>query len=104
MGRCPECFLELHVEQGPVLERAGASLGVVGGIVGMVQGERVFEGAAGHAGTVPMEARRDALVAAAEYVLRVRDTAAAIPDAVATVGRVDVEPGAGNVIPGRVRV
>jgi allantoate deiminase len=103
-GPLPACFLELHIEQGPVLERAGAPLGVVSGITGMVRAERVFEGAAGHAGTVPMDVRRDAMVAAAEYVLRVRDAAAAVPDAVATVGRVEVEPGAGNVIPSRVRV
>jgi allantoate deiminase len=104
VGDLPACFLELHIEQGPVLERAGAPLGLVSGITGMARAERLFEGAAGHAGTVPMGARRDALVAAAEYVLRVRDTAARIPDAVATVGRVEVEPGAGNVIPNRVRV
>jgi len=103
-GELPAAFLELHVEQGPVLESAGAPLGIVTGITGMVRGERVFEGAAGHAGTVPMAVRRDALVAAAEYVLRVRDAAAAIDGAVATVGRLDVEPGAGNVIPATVRL
>ena len=102
-GEHPACFLELHVEQGPVLARAGAPLGLVTGITGMARGERVFEGDAGHAGTVPMDVRRDALVPAAEYVLRVRDVAAAILDAVATVGQLEVEPGAGNVIPSRVR-
>ena len=100
----PRCFLEVHVEQGPVLERAGAPLGLAMGIVGIVRGERVFEGRAGHAGTVPMAGRADALVAAAEYVLRVRDSASAIPDAVATVGQIDVEPAAANVIPSRVRI
>jgi allantoate deiminase len=100
----PRCFLETHVEQGPVLERAGAPLGLAQGIVGIVRAERVFEGRAGHAGTVPMEGRADALVTAAEYILRVRDSAAAIPDAVATVGQIDVEPGAVNVIPSRVRI
>ena len=100
----PEAFLELHIEQGPTLSRRGAPLGVVTGIVAMVRGERVFEGDPGHAGTVPMEARRDALAAAAEYVLRVRDAAAAVDGAVATVGEVHVEPGAANVIPGRVRL
>jgi acetylornithine deacetylase/succinyl-diaminopimelate desuccinylase-like protein len=74
------------------------------GIVGIVRGERTFEGQAGHAGTVPMVGRQDALVAAALYVLQVRDIAGAIDGAVATVGQVDVEPGAVNVIPGRVRV
>jgi len=101
-GALPRAFLELHIEQGPVLAERGAPLGVVTNVVGIVRGTRVFEGAAGHAGTVPMSARRDALAAAAEYVLRVRDTAAAIDGAVATVGRLDVEPGAENVIPARV--
>src|SRR5436309_11228471 len=100
----PECFLEVHVEQGPVLERAGAPVGLPRGIVGIVRGERVFTGGPGHAGTVPMTARRAALVAAAEYVLRVRDLASNVDGAVGTVGQLDVEPGAANVIPGRVRV
>jgi acetylornithine deacetylase/succinyl-diaminopimelate desuccinylase-like protein len=103
-GELPSCFLEVHVEQGPILERAEAPLGLVTGIVGIVRGERVFEGAAGHAGTVPMADRHDALVAAAEYVLRARDVAAAGDGAVATVGEIAVEPGASNVIPGRVRL
>jgi acetylornithine deacetylase/succinyl-diaminopimelate desuccinylase-like protein len=103
-GPRPAAFLEMHVEQGPVLERAGVPLGLVTGIAGIVRADRVFEGNAGHAGTVPMSLRRDALVAAAEYVLHVRGTAAAIDGAVATVGRLEVEPGFGNVIPGRVRV
>jgi allantoate deiminase len=100
----PACFLEVHVEQGPILERAGAPLGLAMGIVGIVRAERIFEGRAGHAGTVPMEGRADALVAAAEYMLRVRDAAGAIEGAVATVGQIDVEPGAVNVIPSRVRI
>ena len=103
-GRLPECFLEVHIEQGPVLERAGVPLGLAMGIVGIIRGERTFEGHVGHAGTVPMQGRADALVAAAEYILRVRDIATAVDGAVATVGVVDVEPGAVNVIPGRVRV
>jgi acetylornithine deacetylase/succinyl-diaminopimelate desuccinylase-like protein len=103
-GTLPECFLEVHIEQGPVLERAGAPVGLAMGIVGIVRGERTFEGRVGHAGTVPMLGRADALVAAAEYVLQVRDIATAVDGAVATVGVVDVEPGAVNVIPGRVRV
>jgi acetylornithine deacetylase/succinyl-diaminopimelate desuccinylase-like protein len=103
-GELPECFLEVHVEQGPVLERADAPLGLTQGIVGIVRGERIFEGHAGHAGTVPMKGRTDALVAAAEYILRVRDLASASEGAVGTVGQIYVEPGAANVIPGRVRV
>jgi acetylornithine deacetylase/succinyl-diaminopimelate desuccinylase-like protein len=103
-GRLPKCFLEVHVEQGPLLERAGAPLGLARGIVGIVRGERVFDGEPGHAGTVPMAGRQDALIDAAEYILRVRDLSSAIEGAVGTVGQVDVEPGAANVIPGRVRV
>jgi allantoate deiminase len=103
-GALPECFLEVHIEQGPVLERAGVPLGLAMGIVGIVRGERTFEGQAGHAGTVPMPGRLDALVAAAEYILRVREAASDIDGAVATVGQVDIEPGAVNVIPSRVRV
>jgi acetylornithine deacetylase/succinyl-diaminopimelate desuccinylase-like protein len=101
-GQLPKAFLELHVEQGPVLGRKGAPLGIVTAIVGQVRGEVVFEGRADHAGTTPMDARNDALIAAAEFVLRVR--AAARDGAVATVGRLEVEPGAANVVPARVTV
>jgi acetylornithine deacetylase/succinyl-diaminopimelate desuccinylase-like protein len=100
----PSAFLELHIEQGPTLERAGVPLGVVASIVGYVRGELVFEGRAGHAGTTPMRDREDALVEAAIEILRVRDAALEVEGAVATVGELDVEPGAGNVIPGRVRL
>jgi allantoate deiminase len=103
-GPLPGSYVELHVEQGPVLERMGAPLGVVTGIVGSTRREVVFEGTAGHAGTSPMDTRYDALVQASEYVLRVRDAAKAIDGAVATVGVLDVEPGAVNVIPSRVRL
>ena len=103
-GPLPGRYVELHIEQGPVLERAGAPLGVVTGIVGYTRREVVFEGVAGHAGTTPMAARDDALSKAAEFILRVRDSAAAIEGAVATVGSLEVEPGAANVIPGRVRL
>jgi acetylornithine deacetylase/succinyl-diaminopimelate desuccinylase-like protein len=100
--RLPAAFLELHVEQGPVLERAGAPLGIVTAILGQARGEVVLEGRADHAGTTPMDARSDALVAAAELVLRVR--AAARDGSVATVGRLVVEPGAANVVPARATV
>ena len=100
----PAAFLEVHVEQGPVLEQAGAPLGVVTGIVGYVHAELVFEGRAGHAGTTPMAAREDALVAAAEAVLRIRAAAVGIEGAVATVGQLTVEPGGSNVVPSRVRI
>lgn len=103
-GGLPEAFLEVHVEQGPRLALAGAPLGVVTGIVGYARREVVLEGAAGHAGTTPMAARDDALVEAARYVLRVREAAVAIPEAVATVGQIEAFPGGVNVIPGRVRL
>lgn len=99
-GALPRAFLELHVEQGSVLLQAEAPLGIVSAIFGQAQGELVFEGRADHAGTTPMERREDALVAAAEFVLRVRK--AARNGAVATVGKLAVSPGAANVVPARV--
>jgi acetylornithine deacetylase/succinyl-diaminopimelate desuccinylase-like protein len=102
LGGLPAAFLELHVEQGPTLDRVGAPIGIVTAIVGQARGEVVFEGRADHAGTTPMDARSDALVAGADFVLRVR--AAAKNGATATVGRLEVEPGAANVVPARVTV
>lgn len=102
-GPLPQAFVEVHIEQGPRLAAAGAPLAVVSAIVGYVRGEVVVEGAAGHAGTTPMELRDDALVKAAQELLRMRDEAMAIEDAVLTVGRIEAEPGGINVIPGRVR-
>lgn len=98
----PRFFLELHVEQGPVLAERDVALGVVAGIVGYARGELVTEGRAGHAGTTPMGGRDDALVAAAAEIQHVRDAALAIPGAVATIGKLEVEPGGANVIPARV--
>ena len=98
----PEAFLEVHIEQGPVLERAGEPLGVVTAIAGQARGAVVFEGRADHAGTTPMDARKDALLDAARFVLHVRDCAR--DGAVATVGAVEIEPNAMNVVPGRVTV
>jgi acetylornithine deacetylase/succinyl-diaminopimelate desuccinylase-like protein len=98
----PDAYLELHIEQGPTLLRADAPLGVVTAIVGYVRGRKTFAGVPGHAGTTPMDVREDALVAAAEYVLRARDVAREIDGAVATIGQLRVEPGGTNVIPGRV--
>ena len=72
------------------------------GIVGYARGELVLEGRAGHAGTTPMAGRDDALVAAASEIQRVRDAAVGIPGAVATIGKLEVEPGGANVIPSRV--
>ncbi|OFW73367.1 MAG: hypothetical protein A2Y55_12030 [Actinobacteria bacterium RBG_16_68_12] len=103
-GGLPSAFLELHIEQGPLLEQAGSPLGVVTSIVGYARGELVFDGRADHAGTTPMDAREDALVKSAEGILRVRDAARSIEGAVATVGKLAIEPSAENVIPGRVRL
>jgi acetylornithine deacetylase/succinyl-diaminopimelate desuccinylase-like protein len=97
-----EAFLELHIEQGPVLERAGEPLGVVTAIAGQARGAVVFEGRADHAGTTPMDVRDDALLKAARFVLRVTESAR--DGAVATVGQVTVEPNAMNVVPARVTV
>jgi allantoate deiminase len=102
LAELPQAFVELHIEQGPVLERAGRPLGVVTAIAGQVRGQVVFEGRADHAGTTPMDARDDALVAAARFVLHVAGSAH--DGAVATVGSVTVEPNAGNVVPARVTV
>jgi N-carbamoyl-L-amino-acid hydrolase len=96
-------YLELHIEQGPVLEAAGVPVGVVGGIVGITWIDVVVEGQADHAGPSPMHLRRDALAAAAEIVQRVEGIAKERDEiAVATVGRLVVEPNVINTIPGRV--
>jgi acetylornithine deacetylase/succinyl-diaminopimelate desuccinylase-like protein len=96
----PEAFLEVHIEQGPVLALADEPLGVVTAIAGQARGTKVFEGRADHAGTTPMSARDDALVEAARFILHVRDCAR--PGTVATVGAAAVEPNAVNVVPARV--
>jgi hydantoinase/carbamoylase family amidase len=98
----PEAFIELHIEQGPVLERLGEPLGVVTGVIGQARGTMTFEGRAAHAGTTPMDERADALVEAARFVLHVRESAK--DGARATVGALEVEPGATNVVPQRVTV
>jgi allantoate deiminase len=97
-------YVELHIEQGPVLEAEKLPLGVVTGIVGQSRMRVVVLGDAGHAGTVPMRMRHDALAGAAELMLAVEQTALENEDdgMVATVGRIEASPGATNVIPGRV--
>jgi N-carbamoyl-L-amino-acid hydrolase len=102
-------FLELHIEQGVVLESAGVDVGVVTSIVGIRRMEIAFEGEADHAGTTPMSLRRDALVAAARTVDSVRRAAEALAAEsgdyfVATVGILEVSPSASNVVPGRCRL
>jgi allantoate deiminase len=95
-------YCEVHIEQGPVLEARNLPVAVVSAISGQSRLAVGFAGEAGHAGTVPMELRRDALCAAAELVLAVERTARDEPGLVATVGQFDVRPGASNVIPGEV--
>ena len=104
LSPAPAAFVECHVEQGAVLAAQDAALGVATAVVGVARGEAEFSGLARHAGTTPMDAREDALTAAAEFVLRLRDAASAVQGAVATVGRLEVEPGAVNVVPARVSV
>ena len=98
----PAASLELHIEQGPIMERAGARLGVVTAIAGQVRAEVEVSGDSGHAGTVPMIVRHDALAAAAEIVLALETLARQLGECVATVGHVVVEPNQTNVIPARV--
>jgi allantoate deiminase len=96
-------YLEVHIEQGPVLEDAGLPVGIVTAIAGASRLAVTVEGRAGHAGTVPMRLRRDALAAAAEMVLAVEAEAIGTPDLVATVGQIEVPRGAVNVIPACTR-
>lgn len=94
-------YLEVHIEQGPVLEQMDRPLGVVSAITGQTRLRLAFEGSSGHAGTVPMGSRRDALCAAAELTVAIEAFAAERPGLVATVGELTPEPGVANVIPGR---
>jgi allantoate deiminase len=96
-------YAELHIEQGPVLEAEGLPVGVVTAINGFSRMAVTIGGTAGHAGTVPMAMRRDALAAAAECVLAVERIGVSEPELVATVGRIEALPGAINVIPGEAR-
>ena len=98
----PDAFLEVHIEQGPVLAQLDEPLGVVSAIAGQARGFKVFEGRADHAGTTPMDARADALLEAARFILHVRDCAR--EGTVATVGAIEVEPNATNVVPAKATV
>jgi len=102
LAETPDAYLELHIEQGPVLASLGEPLGVVTAIAGQARGYRVFQGRADHAGTTPMDARDDALIAAAKFVLHVRECA--VEGTVATVGAIECEPNATNVVPEKVTV
>jgi allantoate deiminase len=97
-------YYEVHIEQGPALESADLALGVVTAIAGQTGATVTFSGTAGHAGTSPMSLRRDALTAAAEWILAVESLARERDGLVATVGRLTIMPGVGNVIPGRAEL
>ena len=100
-----KAYLELHIEQGGSLESDGTDIGIVEGFVGIRWWDVTVTGFANHAGTTPMNARRDALLAAARLVIAVNRAATSLPGRqVATVGRIRAEPGAPNVIPGRVEL
>ena len=95
-------YAEIHIEQGPVLEAENLPVGVVTAINGFSRLRVELTGVAGHAGTVPMNLRNDAMAAAAECVLAIETVANSDPELVGTVGRLEVKPGAINVIPGNV--
>jgi allantoate deiminase len=97
-------FLEIHIEQGPALEAEGFQVAAVTAIVGQSRHTLTWTGHTNHAGTTPMHLRRDALAGAAEWIVAVESLAQRVEGLVATVGHVDVEPNAANVIAGAVRV
>jgi allantoate deiminase len=97
-------FIEMHIEQGPVLEAENLQLAVVDAIVGQTRLGLRFTGQANHAGTTPMHLRRDALAGAAKWMTEVERIALSTPGLVATVGKIAAEPGAANVIPESVRL
>jgi N-carbamoyl-L-amino-acid hydrolase len=100
-----EAYIELHIEQGGILDKTGIEIGVVEGIVGITRYQVQVTGRANHAGTTPMADRRDALVAASSLVLAVREETVREPGRqVGTVGRLLVDPNVPNVIPGRVNL
>jgi allantoate deiminase len=96
-------YLEFHIEQGPILESLGRSLGVVEAIAAQTRMEFEFLGRANHAGTTPMHLRHDAIAAAAEWIVAVEHTANKNPGLVATVGQIEARPGATNVIAAEAR-
>lgn len=98
-------FLELHIEQGGNLDREGIDIGVVEGIVAIEWWEYTFKGFANHAGTTPMNMRKDPMLAAAQFILNVNETVKSVEGRqVGTVGKIQAFPGAGNVIPGEVKL
>lgn len=97
-------FVEVHIEQGPVLEAEGLSVAAVTAIVGQTRLSLIFTGHANHAGTTPMHLRRDALAAAAEWIVAVETLAKNTDGLVATVGKIEAAPNAGNVVAGSATV
>ncbi len=95
-------YLEAHIEQGPVLQATNQPLAIVSAIAGQTRLRARFSGEAGHAGTQPMTLRRDALPAACEWILKVEELARSTDDLVATIGIIEVEGAASNVVPGEV--
>lgn len=97
-------FIEAHIEQGPRLEAAGLPVGIVSGIVGTRRAHLDVHGVAGHAGTLAMEDRRDALVATSEIILGIDEIGREFDNGRATVGEIAVQPGTSNVVPGATRI
>jgi len=96
-------FLELHIEQGGILENEGLQIGIVEGIVGILDCQITIEGFANHAGTTPMKLRKDALLAASKLIIAVNEVINSVPGSqVGTVGKINALPGAYNVVPGEV--
>lgn len=104
LGADALAYFETHIEQGPVLEAEGLQVAAVTSIAGQSRFSLRFVGDAGHAGTTPMPLRRDALAGAAEFIIAVETRAKKTEGLVATVGRLQLEPNAGNVVPGMVRI
>ena len=98
-------FVELHIEQGNILNKSNVDIGVVTGIVGLKWWDVVIEGFANHAGTTPMDERKDPMITAADFILLVRKVISELPgNQVGTVGKIEAYPGAPNVIPGKVKL
>jgi beta-ureidopropionase / N-carbamoyl-L-amino-acid hydrolase len=100
-----KAFIELHIEQGGILEKEKIQVGVVEGIVGIVHWEVTVDGFANHAGTTPMNMRQDALLAASQFIIAVNEVTRSVPgNHVGTIGKIAAMPGAYNVIPGKVQL
>ncbi|MFL2590566.1 MAG: Zn-dependent hydrolase [Flavobacteriaceae bacterium] len=98
-------FVELHIEQGNILNKSNIDIGVVTGIVGLKWWDVTIEGVANHAGTTPMGERKDPMITAADFILLVKNVINEIPgNQVGTVGKIEASPGAPNVIPGKVKL